>query len=445
MQLLKIERAVSVRIPTPDAEFNLLYYKNSRDRKENVALVTGDVAGQRDVLVRVHSECFTGDVIGSLRCDCGEQLDLAIQTISREGRGAILYLRQEGRGIGLWDKLRTYNLQDMGYDTVDANIQLGHEADGRDYEIAALMLQDLDIRSVRLLTNNPSKIDGLRRFGVEVAAREPLQPQITSENRQYLETKATRMGHLLDLGNAPIVEPPRHNGAALLSNLSPPRRNGNGRSFVTLTYAQSLDGSITRVPGKPMGLSGPESTAMTHRLRATHDAILVGIDTVIADNPRLTVRLSEGPDPQPVILDSTLRFPLEANLLQNSGRAPWIATTERASRERRRQLERLGARVMPLPSTANGWVHLPPLMRLLSAEGINSVMVEGGARVITSFFADRLVDRVVLTVAPVVVGGLRAVGDLESVYGEHLRLLNMGYQRLGDDLVIWGDPDWGED
>ncbi len=442
----KIERIVSVRIPTPKAAFRLHSYSNSQDDKEHVALVTGDVSGQADVLTRVHSECFTGDVIGSLRCDCGNQLSLAMQAISREGRGVLIYLRQEGRGIGLWDKLRSYNLQDKGYDTVDANLELGHEADERDYEIAALILKDLDVASIRLLTNNPSKIDGLRSFGIDVVACEPLQPQVTSENMSYLVTKATRMGHLLDLGAASIInDSARHNGGALLPLGYPPHRRNTGRPFVLLTYAQSLDGSVTGVAGKPMHFSGPDSGAMTHRLRAAHDAILVGIGTVIADNPRLTVRLSEGTDPQPVILDSTLRFPLDAYLLKNPELPPWIATTERAPAYRRRELEMAGARVISLPSTPNGWVDLPPLLECLAGEGIKSVMVEGGPRVITSFLAERTVDHLVLTVAPVVVGGLRAVGDLDSLGVQRPRLLNMGYQRLGDDLVVWGDPDWSEE
>ena len=400
----KIERILSTRIPTREAEFRLFAYSNSRDDKEHLALVTGEVVGQRGVLTRLHSECFTGDVVGSLRCDCGNQFSLAMQIISREGSGVLIYLRQEGRGIGLWDKLRAYNLQDIGYDTVDANLELGHGADERDYEIAALILQDLNIPSVRLLTNNPSKIDGLKSFGVEIVAREPLQPQMTSENMSYLITKATRMGHMLDLGAAPIIDPTRRTGAAFLPQGYPPHRQRAGRPFVLLAYAQSLDGSVTDTAGKAMQLSGPESSAMTHRLRATHDAILVGIGTVIADNPQLTVRLSEGRDPQPVILDSTLRFPLDAHLLKNPKLSPWIATTERAPARRRRELESAGARIIPLPSTPNGWVHLTPLLECLRAAGITSVMVEGGPRVITGFLTERLVDHLILTVAPVMVG-----------------------------------------
>jgi GTP cyclohydrolase II len=151
------------------------------------------------VLTRIHSECFTGDVLGSLRCDCGEQLAQAMEIIAAEGNGVLLYLRQEGRGIGLLDKLRAYNLQDQGYDTVEANLMLGHEADERDYTLAAAILRDLDVRSVRLMTNNPAKIDSLRALGIPVRKRVPLEGRVTPDNADYLRTKANRMHHLLDV------------------------------------------------------------------------------------------------------------------------------------------------------------------------------------------------------------------------------------------------------
>jgi 3,4-dihydroxy 2-butanone 4-phosphate synthase/GTP cyclohydrolase II len=194
-----ITRMVQARIPTVEGDLQLVLYHNTRDTKEHLAIVVGEPAGQENVLVRVHSECFTGDVMGSLRCDCGEQLHRALQTMAAEGSGILLYLRQEGRGIGLLDKLRAYNLQDQGYDTVEANLALGHQADERDYTVAALMLADLDIRSIRLLTNNPEKIEALRRLGVQVRDRVPLEPTVTVDNALYLRTKVERMRHLLSL------------------------------------------------------------------------------------------------------------------------------------------------------------------------------------------------------------------------------------------------------
>jgi GTP cyclohydrolase II len=157
------------------------------------------VQGKDDILVRVHSECYTGDVLGSLRCDCGEQLHNALLAIESAGNGVMVYLRQEGRGIGLLDKLRAYNLQDQGLDTVDANLALGHKADERDYTIAACILNDLGVKSVQLLTNNPLKIENLRKFGIQVNLRLPLEGVITTDNAGYLFTKAMRMNHMLNL------------------------------------------------------------------------------------------------------------------------------------------------------------------------------------------------------------------------------------------------------
>lgn len=199
MDTLTVTKMTCARVPTAVGEFQLCLYHTNRDDKEHLALIMGQLQGDQDVLVRVHSECFTGDVLSSLRCDCGEQLQHAIALIAAEGQGVIVYLRQEGRGIGLLDKLRAYNLQDEGHDTVDANLLLGHQADERDYTVAALILHDLGVHSARLLTNNPSKIDNLRELGIRVTERVPLQPQtITDENLAYLMTKTQRMNHLLN-------------------------------------------------------------------------------------------------------------------------------------------------------------------------------------------------------------------------------------------------------
>lgn len=199
MQKFTITRQVAARIPTRHGTFELRLYTNNVDQKEHLALVMGDVAGREDVLLRVHSECFTGDLLGSQRCDCGEQLDRAMQAIARAGRGVILYLRQEGRGIGLLDKLRAYNLQDEGLDTVEANLRLGHRADERDYTVAALMIHELGIQSICLLTNNPTKIKSLRALGIPIKKRVPIEIPARPENLEYLHTKVTRMDHLLNL------------------------------------------------------------------------------------------------------------------------------------------------------------------------------------------------------------------------------------------------------
>jgi GTP cyclohydrolase II len=213
MEPLKILKMVSARIPTDEAEFHLHLYHNNHDSKEHLALVLGDVAGEQEVLVRLHSECFTGDVLGSRRCDCGEQLDYAMQQIAAAGSGVLVYLRQEGRGIGLLDKLRAYNLQDEGYDTVDANLLLGHQADERDYTVAVRILEDLGVKSVRMLTNNPAKINTLRELGIDVSERLPVEPTVTAENAEYLFTKVTRMNHLFKCAIMPASFIPQVNGS----------------------------------------------------------------------------------------------------------------------------------------------------------------------------------------------------------------------------------------
>lgn len=194
-----IEDKVQTRIPTKHGEFILHYYSNSLDKKEHVAFVKGEVAGKEDIPVRIHSECFTGDVLGSRRCDCGEQLDMALDLINTAGCGVLIYLRQEGRGIGLLKKLQAYNLQDQGLDTVDANIKLGHLADERQYDIAALILNSLQVRSIELITNNPQKIDELTKLGIQVHGRIAIETRIHQDNLEYLKTKAERMSHMLSM------------------------------------------------------------------------------------------------------------------------------------------------------------------------------------------------------------------------------------------------------
>ncbi len=196
---LSIEDKVQTRIPTKHGEFILHYYTNTEDDKEHIAFVKGVVADKEDVPVRIHSECFTGDVLGSRRCDCGEQLDMALGIINQAGFGVLIYLRQEGRGIGLLKKLQAYNLQDQGLDTVDANIHLGHLADEREYDIAALIIKDLQIRSIALITNNPKKIDELAQLDVKVNQRIAIETNIHVDNLDYLKTKAERMHHLLSM------------------------------------------------------------------------------------------------------------------------------------------------------------------------------------------------------------------------------------------------------
>ena len=197
-----VERVAEAKFPTRYGDFVVIAYRSKVDTDEHVVLVRGDVSGDKPVLVRVHSECLTGDVFGSLRCDCGDQIALAMEKIAAEGRGVFLYMRQEGRGIGFHNKLRAYALQDQGLDTVEANIALGFAADLRDYGIGAQILADLGLHKIRLLTNNPKKVIGLEGYGLHIVETVDLRTKPTSYNLEYLKTKQEKLGHLLGVDEA---------------------------------------------------------------------------------------------------------------------------------------------------------------------------------------------------------------------------------------------------
>ncbi len=193
-----VEQGVEVDMPTSHGHFHLIPFREKATGREHIALIKGDVASGEPVLVRVHSSCATGDIFGSQRCDCGDQLHKAMEMIEKEGRGAILYLNQEGRGIGLMDKIKAYKLQEEGLDTVDANLHLGHKADERDYGVGAQILHKLGIRDMRLMTNNPVKRIGLEGYGLRVVENVPIEVMPNKYNKFYMHTKKTRMGHQLD-------------------------------------------------------------------------------------------------------------------------------------------------------------------------------------------------------------------------------------------------------
>lgn len=193
-----IERIAEAKIPTPYGDFRIVSYSSMVDKADHIALIKGEIDSSKPLLVRVHSECLTGDVFGSNKCDCGDQIDIAMEQISQAGSGVLLYMRQEGRGIGIHNKLKAYALQDQGYDTVDANVELGFPPDPRQYGIGAQILEDLGIRKMRLITNNPTKRVGLEGFNLEITETIPIIAKYRKENIDYMDTKRTRMGHLLD-------------------------------------------------------------------------------------------------------------------------------------------------------------------------------------------------------------------------------------------------------
>jgi 3,4-dihydroxy 2-butanone 4-phosphate synthase/GTP cyclohydrolase II len=404
-----------------------------------LALVRGELGDGRDVLVRVHSECLTGDALGSRRCDCGVQLATALRQIAAEGRGTLIYATgHEGRGIGLAAKLLAYAEQERGLDTVDANVRLGLPVDGRRYDEAAAVLSALGVVSVRLLTNNPLKVEGLRGAGIDVSEVEPILTAAHARNVEYLRAKRHRMGHLRAAG----PPPPEHTAsppdiAALLGTQADP----SWRPRVILKYAQTVDGRIATATGDARWISGAAERELSHALRAACDAVMVGVGTVVTDDPQLTVRLVPGASPIRVVLDSSLRVPLEAAVLQPDA-GTIVLTTASASPERRAALRDAGAAVETVGAGPGG-LDLVEALRTLRGHGIRTLLVEGGGRLITSLLAADLVDRVIVGIAPTILGaGTDAVGDLGVVrIAEGVHLANRAVYLVGDDVVLAGDVD----
>lgn len=258
---------VEARLPTDHGPFIMHLYEDE-SKKQHLALVMGDISSGEDVLTRVHSECLTGDLFGSLRCDCQSQLHQSIDMISEEGQGVIIYLRQEGRGIGLSSKLHSYNLQDEGYDTVDANTALGFEPDSREYEAAALILRDLGVRSIRLLTNNPDKSKAFTSMGISVRSMINISPRVTEENRRYLRTKTLRLNQAIDLETASSSSPEIDRMLRFLKRQA--ERKEEGVPFLTVLYAQSINGRLTDVDEAARNEDDMQLEYFLRRLKAVH-------------------------------------------------------------------------------------------------------------------------------------------------------------------------------
>jgi 3,4-dihydroxy 2-butanone 4-phosphate synthase/GTP cyclohydrolase II len=396
--------------------------------------VLGAIGDGGSVLTRLHSECLTGDALGSLRCDCGIQLRSALRTVGAEGRGVVLYLNgHEGRGIGLVDKLRAYVEQDAGADTVDANLRLGLDADLRDYDDAAAVLRALGVRSVRLLSNNPAKADGLQRNGVAVEALRSLGTAAHQRNRAYLETKQARLGHHRPAGNTLEELPAAPLDVGSLLGGQRPRPD---RPNIVLKYAQTIDGRVATRTGDARWISGEPERRVAHAMRAGCDAVLVGARTMLQDDPQLTVRMVPGASPMRVVLDSTLRTPLTAKVLSDDA-ATLILCRPDADPARRLELAATGVTVRDVAVGPEG-LQTKEVLRLLRSLGVASLLVEGGGRVITSMLQADAVDRVVVSVSPTIIGaGVDAVGPLGiSRVSDGIRLVNRSVYLVGDDVLL---------
>lgn len=455
-----VERVVETVLPTRHGRFRMLGYRDHTG-ETHVALVLGLLDPPPGVapLVRIHSECLTGDAFGSRRCDCGEQLQAALARIAAEGEGAVVYVRgHEGRGIGLIDKLRAYRLQDGGADTVDANLELGLGADLRTYDQAALILADLGVDSIRLMSSNPAKEEALRALGVEVVERTRLPVPDRPENHGYLMTKRERMGH--DAVADSDVWQRLLDGVVPDATLDPliDRYGPLVRATGPLVIGQlglSLDGFIAARTGDAEFVTGDQDREHLHRLRALVDAVVVGAGTVATDDPQLTVRAVAGPNPVRVVLDPHARVPRDSRVLTDgAARTIWLVGPSAEVPARAAApgvVAEHGAQGDTPPAALTGQalegrvevVRLPSdgdadpavVLAVLRERGLAKVLVEGGGRVVSSFLAADLLDRLYLTTAPVLIGdgvpGLRFAG--QDRLADALRAPTRRFV-LGDDV-----------
>ncbi len=430
-----VRRLADTVLPTRHGTFRMTAYRDGSG-KEHVALSVGihddDAPDAPPPLVRVHSECLTGDALGSRRCDCGQQLQASLHLVARDGRGAVLYVRgHEGRGIGLVEKLRAYTLQDAGVDTVDANLQLGHPADARTYDQSAAMLADLGVRRIRLLSANPAKEDALTRLGVEVVAREALIVPPHPENARYLRTKRDRMGHDdAGAGEWGLLLEGRALAGGVLSDRYGDLVRTDGPA-VLAQLGQSLDGFIASRTGDAVFVTGEEDREHLHRLRALVDAVVVGAATAAADDCRLTVRAVPGPHPVRVVLDPGGVLPAGSALL-SEGSAPtlWVVGP------RADVIAGTAPHVEVVRWPADGPMEPAGVLDLLAERGLRRVLVEGGGRLVSAFVRAGVVDRLYLTTAPVLIGdgvpGLRVEGRDRLADALRPRLRRW---TLGEDVV----------
>ena len=381
--MTEVREVARIQLPTVSGEFDTHAFECTSGHVY-LAMVKGEVDDGHSMLTRVHSECLTGDALGSLRCDCGVQLDMGLRALAAEGRGVLVYATgHEGRGIGLIDKLRAYMEQDRGADTLDANLRLGLPVDSRRYDDAAAVLKAVGVRSVRLVTNNPRKVDGLRAAGIAIRQVIPTPAVPYLRNQRYLRTKQNRLGHMTLIDHdVPAEQPVRSiDVGRLLGNAAP----GRDRPFVVLRYTQTLDGRILAGGADRADAEAFIPMACVRAARCRADRSRNGARR----RPGLTVRAIPGRSPARVVLDSRLRTPTTAAILSLDAPTYLMTSSQAADQDKRRALEDRHIAVRHKPP-GRGGVDISAVLRQLYAEGIRSVVVEGGPRVITSLLAANL-------------------------------------------------------
>lgn len=483
-----IDHVVGVRLPVEIGNFSLHLFTDEEE-KEHLALVKGEVKGKGEVLTRIHSECLTGDLFGSMRCDCGPQLRQSMKMIEEEGQGLVIYLRQEGRGIGLAEKLKAYNLQDLGYDTVDANIRLGHKGEERDYQIAADILNQLGVISVRLLSNNPDKINSLRDYGIAIDSRIPLNPPVHHENVRYLKTKVDRMDHELDFNLLSPSTPEREEILRYVKkHLSGKKANedktnegktnewkanegmankemanegmtteaGKDEVFITLSYFQGLEGCVANPDPNSIG-GVRDNLIFKGQLRQIHDAHVIDSSSFMALEPSIIKIFPEGFDSIPIIINSegsmNTGFLDHLNSYvqsvsqdgQESGaeNVPkvYVILPENSVIPDDPAME--GLVILPLVDSV-GSLDLAGLKASLQKEGITSLVVEGPRDTISEIINRQEADLIISTVLPCFLGSTTecyGTGQSEGVKGDYC-MDGFRYNKLGGELVYYGKPDW---
>ncbi len=524
------ETVASAKLPSEFGQFKIYGYRNTLDNSENVAIVKGEPAQfGNPVMVRIHSECLTGDALGSLRCDCRMQLQAALRMIENAGQGIVVYLAQEGRGIGLLNKVKAYSLQDLGLDTVEANERLGFSADLRDYSMAAQILKDLGVKQIRLITNNPRKIARLQSYDIEVVERMPLAIEPNDYNLNYLTTKAKKLGHLLDVKHLQSVarkalkidehldkiwsalveckevmrnEPPQlHEYWAFFGNAKSPWsfkklseekisdipesdfliiidfpndfcqklnfanqlfsqvqaaivfKSGSPfksdlvqdaqcfkgmwssdgwqtfslyirllvaqreaylekRPFLMAHLAQSLDGRIAAINGHSQWLSNEANLKHAHRLRALHDAVMVGAVTATLDNPKLTVRLVTGKHPIPIIIEG--QSDLSLDNLQMIALHERVIVLHPQGKQHRVLPQAAKGKILDLPIAPKKDSQERPvlapseILNTLYENGISSIFLEGGGQTVSYFLQADCIALLHLHFSPLILGSGRS-------------------------------------